>query len=89
MVFHDGYSRNTMRIINGHEIFPNLKILILIYKKGINMRENWEDYPIQDLNEYELDMDSLLNLTSFNRKFVFSLNTLDNNLEYYNFKLTR
>ena len=53
------------------------------------MRENWEDYPIQDLNEYELDMDSLLNLTSFNRNFVFSLNTLDNNLDYYNFNLTR
>ena len=53
------------------------------------MRENWEDYPIQDLNEYELDMDSLLNLTSFNRNFVFSLNTLDITLEYYNFKLTR
>jgi len=61
-----------MRIINGHEIFPNLKILVLIYERGINMRENWEDYPIQDLNEYELDMDSQLNLTSFNRNFVFS-----------------
>jgi len=49
----------------------------------------WKDYPIQDLNEYELDMDSRLNLTPFNRNFVFSLNTLDITLEYYNFKLTR
>lgn len=46
------------------------------------MRENREDYPIQDLNEYELDMDSRLNLTPFNRNFVFSLNTLDIIIEY-------
>ena len=53
------------------------------------MRENWEDYPIQDLNEYELDIDSWLNLTPFNRDFVFSLNTLDITLEYSKFKITK
>ncbi len=66
-----------MWITNGREIFPNLKIPRLIYKVEIKMRENWEDYPIQNLNEYGLDMDSLLNLTPFNRNFVFSLNTFD------------
>ena len=39
------------------------------------MREKWEDYPIQDINENGLDMKFPLNLIPNNRNFVFSLNT--------------